>query len=232
MDRKILLAKLEGLYNKKEVKEGFPSLEALLDWSNTVAPLLSFNKDYHTNFVVNAHKFNLPISSYPLEPALKIMTSQLKMAIEELKNEEDNAPEKTDTKVSVESYVDAERLEELKNIPTINYDLTRLIRMLEELNVCSQADCHMATIMLVRAVLDHVPPIFGCSKFSEVANNFKAQQKSFKESMEHLDNSSRKIADQHLHCHIRKKEVLPNKTQVNFRNDLDVLLAEIVRILK
>jgi hypothetical protein len=77
MDKKTLLEKLEELYNKKEVKEGFPSLEALLDWSNTVAPLLRFNKAYHTNFVVNAHKFNLPLSSYTLEPALKIMTSQL-----------------------------------------------------------------------------------------------------------------------------------------------------------
>jgi hypothetical protein len=50
--------------------------------------------------------------------------------------------------------------------------------------------------------------------------------------MEHLDKSLRKIADAHLHPQIRKKEILPNKTQVNFSNDLDVLLSEIVRILK
>jgi len=50
--------------------------------------------------------------------------------------------------------------------------------------------------------------------------------------MTHLDKSSRKIADAFLHTHIRNKEVLPNKTQVNFSRDLDVLLGEIVRILK
>lgn len=50
--------------------------------------------------------------------------------------------------------------------------------------------------------------------------------------MDHLQKSSRKIADSHLHIMIRKKEVLPNATQVDFKNDLDRLLGEIVRILK
>lgn len=85
--------------------------------------------------------------------------------------------------------------------------------------------------MLVRSILDHVPPEFSCKSFSEVANNY-AGSKSFKQSMAHLENSSRKIADAHLHTQIRKTESLPNKTQVNFTNDLDVLLAEIARILR
>ena len=54
---------------------------------------------------------------------------------------------------------------------------------------------------------------------------------SFKSSMANLDNSSRKIADRHLHTHVRKKETLPTLKQVDFSNDLDVLLSEIVRIL-
>jgi hypothetical protein len=49
--------------------------------------------------------------------------------------------------------------------------------------------------------------------------------------MEHLSNS-RDISDRTLHSQIRSKEALPNKTQVNFANDLDALLEEIVRILK
>jgi hypothetical protein len=133
---------------------------------------------------------------------------------------------------NMDSYIDEERMKELRMIPKKEFDLTKLIRILEELNQCYRASCYMSTIMLVRALLDHVPPIFGCKLFSEVANNFGAQQKSFKESMDHLEKSSRKIADQHLHCQIRKSEVLPNKTQVNFRNDVDVLLMEIVRIMK
>lgn len=100
--------------------------------------------------------------------------------------------------------------------------------MCEELNLCYSNECYFAVAMLVRSILDHVPPIFGCKKFTEVVNNYGGA-KSFKESMEHLENSSRKIADYHLHGQIRKSETLPNKTQVNFASEVDFLLAEIVR---
>jgi hypothetical protein len=85
--------------------------------------------------------------------------------------------------------------------------------------------------MLTRAIIDHVPPVFGYSTFLEVANNCKGTS-SFKKSMQHLENSSRNIANQHLHGQIRKSETVPTLAQVNFANDLDVLLAEIVRVLK
>ncbi len=128
-------------------------------------------------------------------------------------------------------YVDKSRIQELKAISTTKFDLSKLIKILEEMNVCNQKQCYISLIMLTRALLDHVPPIFSCKNFSEVLNNY-AGTKSFKESMAHLENSSRKIADQHLHSQIRQKESLPNKTQVNFSNDIDVLLSEIVRVLK
>lgn len=72
---------------------------------------------------------------------------------------------------------------------------------------------------------------FNSVKFTEVANSYGGA-KSFKDSMLNLENSSRKIADQHLHTQVRKSETLPTVRQVDFSNDLDVLLAEIVRVLK
>jgi hypothetical protein len=83
--------------------------------------------------------------------------------------------------------------------------------------------------MLTRALMDHVPPIFGQSTFEGIANNYSGT-KSFKDSMRHLQGSSRSIANAHLHTPIRRSESLPTSTQVNFRQDLDVLLSEIVRI--
>jgi hypothetical protein len=85
MDKNKILQKLESLYNIKEVKEGFSSQQACIEWANRVAPLLQFNKQYYYNFLQNAHKINLPLSSYTLGPALKVMISQVQMAIEELK---------------------------------------------------------------------------------------------------------------------------------------------------
>lgn len=128
-------------------------------------------------------------------------------------------------------FVDSARLDELRKIKNANFDLAKLIRLCEELEASSQSKCFMAMIMLTRAIIDHVPPIFGYSKFADFANQHGGA-KSFKDSMLHLEDSSRKIADQYLHLQIRKSETLPTFTQVNFSRDLDVLLGEIVRFLK
>lgn len=128
------------------------------------------------------------------------------------------------------SYVDLSRIDELKKIQIKDFDLTRLIKQCEELNDAFQKGNPYSVILLVRAIIDHISPIFGKKNFQEVASNYGSR--SFKESMDRLDKSLRKIADSGLHQQIRKKETLPNKTQVNFSNDLDVLLQEIVRILK
>ena len=80
-------------------------------------------------------------------------------------------------------------------------------------------------------LIDHVPPLFECEHFNEVANNYGGTR-SFKESMERLNVSSRKIADQHLHTPLKKSESIPTMNQAEFSNDIDVLLAEVYRILK
>ncbi|MFA0812655.1 hypothetical protein [Microbulbifer epialgicus] len=76
---------------------------------------------------------------------------------------------------------------------------------------------------------DHVPPIFGCRAFSEVANNYRGTR-SFGESMKALDIQIRKITDSYLHTQIRKKEVVPVEQQVVARSSLDLLLSEIIRV--
>ena len=128
-------------------------------------------------------------------------------------------------------YIDINRINEVKQLHSENFDFIRLIRMLEELNQNYRMNNFLSVAMLARAIIDHVPPLFGCATFSEIANNYAGSQ-SFKGSMGSLSTSLRKIGDSHLHTQVRKKEILPNKNQVDFSNDLDVLLAEVVRIFK
>jgi hypothetical protein len=130
------------------------------------------------------------------------------------------------------AFVDPSRVEELKQIRNDKFDFSKLVRMCEETNICFTGECYLAVAMLTRAILDHIPPVFSADTFAEVANNYCTGTKSFKASMQTLDNSSRKIADQHLHSQIRNAEVLPNATQVDFAPALDVLLGEIVRLYK
>lgn len=139
-------------------------------------------------------------------------------------------PKKPIPKVGAYSFVSLSRIKELKLFKSKDFDTTKMIRFCEELNIVFSCECYLATAMIIRAIIDHVPPIFNKGTFTEIANNHGS--KSFKDSMKNLDNSSRKIADSCLHMQIRNKEVLPNSNQVDFSNDFDVLLAEIYRILK
>jgi hypothetical protein len=128
--------------------------------------------------------------------------------------------------------IDEDRLDELRELRSSDFDFKKLIRLCEELNIASREDCHFATGMLTRAVLDHVPPLFRVRSFAEVANNYPGGSRSFRETMLHLDTAAKKIADGLLHTQIRKSETLPNAQQVNFAAPLDLLLSEIIRIHK
>jgi len=124
------------------------------------------------------------------------------------------------------------RLTELRALTPTEFDFKKVIRLCEEINTAYSVGCYFATAMLTRGLLDHVPPVFGFKTFSEVANNYAGGGKSFKETMQHLENGARKVADAHLHMPIRKSETLPTAQQVNCGQQLDMLLSEIVRITK
>lgn len=127
-------------------------------------------------------------------------------------------------------YVDKERIAELSSVSHSRFDLTKLLQFCKELNNAYNKKSYLTIPLLVRAIIDHIPPIFEKENFAAVCGGYGT--KSFKDSMNHLNNSLRKIADSTVHTQIRAKETLPNTTQINFKADLDVLLAEIYRVLK
>jgi hypothetical protein len=129
-----------------------------------------------------------------------------------------------------EPYVSLVRIVAIQALRPERWDFSKLVQLCKELNtVAVSGDCHYSTAMLVRAITDHVPPVFGMESFAQVAANYSGGA-SFKGSMKHLDQSLRHIADAILHEQIRRKEALPSPQQVDFKADLDRLLGEIVRI--
>lgn len=143
----------------------------------------------------------------------------------------EKAPMPLDETPAAFVYVDEARIADLRRLDSGEFDLRKLIALCEELNQCYRAQCYHAVAALTRAVIDHVPPILGCKNFAEVANNY-AGAKSFKDCMRRLEDAARKIADAHLHTQIRDSEVVPTRVQVNFSNEVDVLLGEIIRRLQ
>jgi len=127
-------------------------------------------------------------------------------------------------------YIENSTILQLAEIKSENFDLTRLIKLCKELNDNYSLGNYLSCGMILRSILDHVPPIFKMKSFEEVSSNYGS--KSFKDVVKPLQESTKKIADSYLHTQIRKKEVLPTKTQISFQPNLDFLLQEIIRIIK
>lgn len=143
----------------------------------------------------------------------------------------DSGEEEKVKEPEVVNYVDEERILELKRLKKPEYDVTKLIRICKELNQNYKWNNYFAVGALLRTILHHVPPIFGMKEFKHVASDY-SWGKSHKNRIMKLFESAKDIADNLLHAHIRKLEVLPKKPRVDFRAELDILLAEIVTILK
>jgi hypothetical protein len=127
-------------------------------------------------------------------------------------------------------FIDTTRMAELRAISDNRFDLVRLVRMCEEINSAWGAGNTISVAMLARAMVDHVPPIFSQTNFSQVAS--QASSRSIRGSFEHIQNALRHIADGALHTHIRRRETIPSATQVDFRQSFDVLLGELIRVLR
>lgn len=122
-------------------------------------------------------------------------------------------------------YVDASTIATLSAHKHPDFDFSRLVQMCRELNEANEHEALITVVILVRAIIDHVPPIFGETTFGAVANKMP---KSIKASLLHLENSSRNIADSRLHQHIRRRETIPAPSEANFSQDLSVLLSEVI----
>ena len=233
MDKLKTLRKLEDLRNIVDQQKGFNSKAEFLEWAARIEPLLAFNRSYQSRFAADLSMIHANLSSQTATPLADRMRTTLFQAIEQLKHEIDTADEPQPIKASnsAKEYIHPDRMKELRQVSSDKFDLCKLVRLCEELNECYRTSSILAIILLTRALIDHVPPLLGFTSFNEVANNY-AGIKSFKERIDRLNTSSRKIADQHLHTPIRKSESIPTMNQADFSNDIDVLLAEIYRILK
>jgi len=132
---------------------------------------------------------------------------------------------------SGKSSVDPTRIIALQALAGGPWDFARLVELCREINVAAANRCHLSTAMLLRTILNHVPPVLGMATFAEVATNYGGpKSKSFRATMQRLEGSLRNIADMHLHSPIRSHEDVPSAVQVDFAAELDVLLGEVIRV--
>ena len=128
------------------------------------------------------------------------------------------------------AYVDKNTLLRLNKIESDNFDLSRLIALCNELDDNYSLGNYHSCAMLLRAIFDHIPPIFDKKSFEDVCAQHGG--KSFKDIMRPLNETAKKIGDDYLHTQISKKVLAVTKTQVSFQANLDTLLNEIAAILE
>ena len=121
-------------------------------------------------------------------------------------------------KSPVSQYIRQETIEEfVSKKDSFNYQ--KLVKMLNELNTNYAVSYFYSTSMLIRSVLDHIPPLFGYLDFKEVVNNYSWGETDRKYMKKLLDFKNE--ADDVLHRQISNNpdlitlEDLPTSVRIN-----------------
>ena len=121
--------------------------------------------------------------------------------------------------------VDPALIKQLSALESSRVDVASLVRMSREINSSLAHGNILAVALVMRTVLNHVPPVFGQDTFEQVVANVG---KSLKESFDHLEKGLRKIADFHTHRKIAVAESYPSVAQVEpFKPQFELLLQQV-----
>jgi hypothetical protein len=133
-------------------------------------------------------------------------------------NEDEPAP--------ADNFVSPALITRMKGLPAGTFDTRKLVAYCRELNSSYYHGNVVACLLLIRTIMNHVPPVFGHSKFEQVVASASRSQK---EMFAHLQSGLRKLADMHAHTPIRQHEECPTQNQIDpYRPYLEVLLQEAV----
>lgn len=124
------------------------------------------------------------------------------------------------------AFIAPEVLASLRAASPSQFDFTKLIGFCEELDDAYRRGKFLSAILLIRAVMNHVPPVFGHTTFAAVVAN---AGRSVKPMLERLEQEARPIADLHTHILLRKRESLPSRNQVEpYKGSFELLLREVM----
>lgn len=125
------------------------------------------------------------------------------------------------------SYFAKEKIEELEKIKNWNFDTSKIIKILEEVNFLYENKMYLWISALLRMLMDHIPPIFSKTNFNQVVSEWSFWG-SDKKIIERLKDLYKHVADSHLHTQITPKEILPNKNTIEFKVEFDTLTKYII----
>lgn len=158
-------------------------------------------QDIGTYWDTRSTMLGLPLESYPQVPGLN----------------ETIHPQQA----ASDAYVDENLIAELEVVET-SFALDKLLTLLRELNANYAARHIYASLMLWRAIIDHIPPAFGQPKFDQVVANH-AWGQTDRGYLKQLD-TARKAADDALHRQIRTTRSRLSMSDMPPRTAMNALL--------
>lgn len=136
-----------------------------------------------------------------------------------------------DQPARTEVYVSQEKIEELERLkPLLEgiWDLSALIELLDGINANYAAERYLPVAILVRATMDHVPPLFGQPNFQSVI----AQSKKSEATIYDRAYGAKDIADFWIHQQIRAHIVMPDQNVVDKKADFNFLIGRVIELLR
>ncbi len=126
-------------------------------------------------------------------------------------------------------FVDSALVARVASLGAQSFNLAKLIRFTVELNENYSCGNYLSCALLIRAIINHVPPLFGQRTFTQVV---ASAGKSVKAILRQLEEGARDIGDLHTHEIVDGYSSPPTKNQIEpYKPPLEVLYKEIERRL-
>jgi heat shock protein HspQ len=124
-------------------------------------------------------------------------------------------------------FIDPGLVSKIRSIESSRFNLSKLVRFAEELNENYRRANYLSCALLIRAIVNHVPPLFGCSAFSQVV---AGSGRSVKAILNVLEEGARDIGDLHSHETVDRYSAPPTKNQIEpYKPSVEILFREIER---
>ncbi|MEU9413575.1 hypothetical protein AB0E08_48895 [Streptomyces sp. NPDC048281] len=162
-----------------------------------------------------------------------VIVRQLPTSVMGLNSEPEESPA-SEPEPSTPVYVDELLIKELEtNGATSQWDVTKLVQLLRELNSNFAAENAYSCLALLRATLDHIPPVLNASDFDQAASNFKwgKSNKSTDRAYALKLKDARALGDDVLHRQIGKNPDLLDMEDVPHRRYLNRVLRHVIDAL-
>lgn len=127
-------------------------------------------------------------------------------------------------------YINPDIIKALKNTNSVKWDLTKLIALLEEVNSSYKLGNYYSCIFILRAILDHIPPVFSQNNIQGLVNNYpwsNSKHATMRKKMEKLLDFYN-TGHIKIHTPISKKKQYVDSADLPESSNFNLLLEEMI----